>query len=277
MKAIMKPIMETIKSAELLRDIPFIDAHGHFGPWSITYIPHAMDYGRVIAEMDRYGCDMVWMSASGPGYNDEPAVKNDHVFDFAAAHPGRIVPYCTLSANDPGGTLPELKRCLAKGPCVGVKMHRYHQAEYSLLDPFMQPVLELLTEQCLLYMNHDLGDRAELEEVLRRYPDLRVMAGHFNPRVNDLAGTHANLLDCTCAASAPESIGHEVRRLGTARSMLVGSDFSLFCLAFGIGMVAYADISDADKRDILGGNALRVLERMSWFDRSMLQCTDGSD
>ena len=70
-----------------------------------------------------------------------------------------------------------------------------------------------------------------------------------------------------------KSFGNEVKRIGS-KTMLVGSDFGLFCLSFGIGMVAHADITESEKQDLLGLNALKMLERTGWFDRSMLRCTD---
>jgi hypothetical protein len=47
--------------------------------------------------------------------------------------------------------------------------------------------------------------------------------------------------------------------------MLAGSDFGLFHLGFGIGMVAYTNLKEEAKRNIIGGNALSVLERTSWW------------
>jgi len=268
----MKTILATIKAGEPLASTPFIDSHGHFGPWPSTHIPYTTDHGRVVGEMDRYGCDMLWMSASEPGFRGDMAVKNDYVFNFAAAHPERIVPYCTLSANDQDRNVEELRRCLDRGPCVGVKMHRYEQPHYSLLDTFMQPILEILSERRLLYMNHDLGNLEELVVVTERYPELTFMCGHFTPGLSDLALKLPNVFHCTCAAIRPDCVADEIKRIGS-KSMLVGSDFSLFALAFGIGMVAYADVPETDKQNLLGLNALRILEHTSWFDRSMLKCT----
>ncbi|HUW30902.1 MAG TPA: hypothetical protein VM223_04765, partial [Planctomycetota bacterium] len=139
----MKSIYDTVMAGEPLA-VPFIDAHGHFGPWPETVIPYAMDYSRAIDEMDRYGCDMVWMSASNPGYSDDISTKNDYVFDFASRYPDRIIPYCTLSANTPERNVAELKRCLARGRCIGVKMHIYKQPAYTMRSGFLQPIFEIL-------------------------------------------------------------------------------------------------------------------------------------
>jgi len=271
----MSTIYDQILRGEPLDSTPFIDTHGHFGPWSETCIPYAQDGARVIAEMDRFGCDLIWVSASDPGYGDAMSVKNDYVFALAEQYPERIVPYCTLSANEPDACLAELTRCLARGRCVGVKMHVYTQAAYTLRSAFLQPVFELLHEHKLVYLNHTLalGGPDDLPWVLTRYPEITFLAGHVWPAANDLAKTHANLFDCTCAAQSPDWVENEVKRCGSSTTMLLGSDFPLLSLAFGVGMIAYTRLPERDKRNILGLNALRILERISWFEKSMLKCT----
>ena len=266
----MSAIYQTVLEGKPL-EAPFIDVHGHFGPWSDTVIPHAMDYARNIAEMDRYGCDMMWMTASNPGYSGDLAEKNNFVFDFAERYPDRIIPYCVLTANTPQRNVAELRRCLARGRCIGVKMHRYHQPEYTLRSDFLQPVLEMLNAHRLVYMNHIYSNMADLEWALARYPEVTFIGGHFGPAYYAPALRHPNFFDCTCAAMGYHDVGREVARLGGGDRLLVGSDFSLFQLGFGIGMIAYAEMPEADKEAILGRNAIALLERTKWFDRGMIK------
>jgi predicted TIM-barrel fold metal-dependent hydrolase len=268
----MKTIRECV-AAGLPIEAPFIDAHGHFGPWPETVIPSALDPELNIAEMDRFGCDMVWMSASNPGYSDDLSRKNDLVFDLAERYPDRIIPYCTLSSWEPEKNVPELTRCLSRGPCIGVKMHRYRQPGYTVKSDFLQPVLELLQEHRLLYMNHSFPSLPDLEWACGRYPDLVFMEGHFAGYYADLTVKLPNFVDCTCAALGYREVENQVRRMGRSDSLLVGSDFSLFSLAFGIGQVAYTALPEEDQRAILGQNAIRIMERMRWFRRSLISKT----
>ena len=252
---------------------PFIDVHGHFGPWADTAVPWCMDGGRLVAEMDRYGCDMVWMCASDPGYAAPMRIKNDIVFRLAETYPTRIVPYCTLSANEPDRCLDELNRCIERCPCIGVKMHRYDQPHYTLKSAFLQPVLEKLSERKLVYLNHCFEDIEDLLWASNAYPGATFVAGHYDPRIVQAAGQSPNIFDCTCAAQMPDQVGYLVKNAGSADRLMVGSDFGLFNLGFGIGMVAFADICEEDKDRILGLNAVDILRRQPWFSPRMLACT----
>jgi predicted TIM-barrel fold metal-dependent hydrolase len=152
-------------------------------------------------------------------------------------------------------------------------MHRYDQPAYTLKSDFIQPVLEILNERRLVYMNHAYLNRPDLEWALARYPDLTFINGHMDHKMMELAGRFANFYVCTCAAQLPNEMSGTVQRARGSAKLLVGSDFNLFCLAFGPGMLAYSSISEDDKRNILGRNVLRILERQPWWSSSLLQCT----
>ena len=246
---------------------PFIDVHCHFGPWSNTTQVGAMDEHQVVASMDRYGCDIAWVCASGAGWADAVDEQNDRVFRFAGNFPDRILPYCTLSSLDPDGALAELERRLEGGPCIGVKLHRGRQPAYTLRDDWLQPVFERLDELGLVHMNHDLGDRRDLAWVLDRYPNMQVLSGHGIYRdIDDMAMARPNLMECTCAAQSYGEVEREVLRLERADTLVVGSDFTIFHIGFGIGMVAYARISETDKLAIIGGNAIDMIEHAGLAD-----------
>lgn len=260
----MSTILECVMEGRPVEAL-YIDVHGHFGFWPETTVPYALDYRRAIDQMDRFGCDLVAMSASDPGYSADIAAKNDCVFDFANAHPDRILPYCTLSANCPERAASELKRCIGLGRCVGVKMHVYRQPSYTARTDWMQPMLEILDEHRLIYINHEFRDPKALVWAAKKYPNVSFVSGHMSCDVNMLALKRRNILDCTCACDGYRQMEIEVARLGTSRTMMVGSDFNLIDLGFGLGPVAYARISEQDKRNILGLNALKLLKRMAWF------------
>ncbi len=130
---------------------------------------------------------------------------------------------------------------------------------------WMQPVLEMLDEHRLIYLNHEFQDGEALVWAAQKYPNVAFVSGHWSDDVNTLALKHPNIFDCTCACDDYRAMELEVARLGTSETMLVGSDFNLIDLGFGLGPVAYATISEQDKRNILGLNALKLLKRVAWF------------
>lgn len=258
----MMSLRETVLEGRPL-GVPFIDVHCHYGRFSQTVVPHGLDTSLLVAEMERYGCDQIWVSAGEPGMAGDLRAKNDAVFAFAATYPDRVLPYCTLSANDPDGAAAELARCLSMGPCVGVKMHRYRQAPYTMDAEFLRPVFELLAEHRLVYLNHVFVDHDSLVCAARRYREVTFLSGHgVDTAINDLAVEHDNVRDCTCAALTPDEIGEEVKRLGRSDTMLVGSDFGLFNLGFGLGPVVFSTASQKQQRSIIGGNALSLFSRI---------------
>jgi predicted TIM-barrel fold metal-dependent hydrolase len=259
----MKTIFQSVADGLPLQ-VPFIDVHGHLGPWPETTGAPAGDPRRVVAEMDRYGCDMVWMTAATAGADDDTRANNDRVFDLAAQFPDRIIPYCTLPADRPEQMTAELVRCLGRGRCIGAKLHAPAPSACELRDARIQPVLEMLQHNRLVLLKHTFADLADLRWALAKYPDLVFISGQMSRPINELAHECQNLYVCTCDAYLHDH-AEELAATGRADRLLVGSDFSLFYLGFGVGVVGYTAIPEPDKVSILGGNALRLLERMPWF------------
>ena len=240
---------------------PVIDCHAHFGTWENTTVPDSVDYDKVLRSMDAWGMDVVVFSTSHPGYGGALSEANDRVIAFVQAAPERIMGYCTLSANRPERNLAELKRCYDAGLRFGVKMHRYKQPEYAITDRFLDPVFEFLNERRLVYLNHSLGPLDVIRTAAERWPGVTFMNGHGTIDVAGLARTTPNV----CAMIYTQQVAQLVRAHGS-RQLLLGSDFNLFQPGFGIGPVAYARISEQEKRNILGLNAIALMEKMAWYE-----------
>ena len=143
-------------------------------------------------------------------------------------------------------------------------MHRYDQPPYRLTDAFLAPIFEFLSERRLVYLNHDLGLVDDLITVARRYPQVTYVNGHGSVVHARLGQAYANIYANSCAMNWHRSVEELVAECGSGH-LTLGSDFSLFQLGFGLGPIAYAEIPEADKRAILGGNAMRIFGGMEWF------------
>ena len=76
----------------------------------------------------------------------------------------------------------------------------------------------------------------------------------------ELFGTCQNVRFCLANAFAAGVIEYACRRLGAER-LLYGSDGCWGSMAMRLGVVCCADIGEADKRRILGGNMRAVMAR----------------
>jgi hypothetical protein len=142
-------------------------------------------------------------------------------------------------------------------------MHRYSQPAYTLAEKFLEPIFEFLNERRLIYLNHTLGPLDELRAIAQRFPGIAFMNGHGDKEHAQLGLEVGNVFANVCAMRQHNEVTDLVRRFG-AKHLLLGSDFGLFQAGFGIGPVAFAEISEEEKLDVLGRNALGILKRMAW-------------
>ena len=244
--------------------LPVIDLHGHYGESAYATTRPQDDPEMMVREMDLYGVDVVVCSAIAVGSAGSLRRANDQVLAATQAAPGRILGYCVLSSNRPQENLDELKRCYDLGLRCGVKMHRYHQPEYCITDPFLAPVFEFLNEKRLIYLNHALGTDADVMELARRYPELTIINGHGGIPHARIGRQYPHVYANSCSMMGVDGVELLVQAAG-AKHLTLGSDFSLFQLGWGVGPIAYATIPESDKAAILGGNALRLFRRAAWF------------
>jgi len=257
-------VYEAIRAGKPLDFIPVIDIHGHFGPSTVACARPMVDPELVGREMDLYGLAAVAFSATAIGGAGSLSRANDEVLRLVRALPGRALGYCVLSATRPERNLDELGRCYDLGLRCGVKMHRYDQRDYRITDAFLGPVCAFLSERRLIYINHMLGTTKDIDTLARRYPDVTLVNGHGGLPHAQLGRELPNVYANSCSMMAHRSVEELVAECGAAH-LTLGSDFSLFHLGWGVGPIAYAEIPEADKRAILGGNVMKILGRMTWF------------
>lgn len=105
-----------------LGDLPragALDAHVHLGRDADG---HALDAAALVADLDRWGiAAAVCFPADEPGGDGAFTASNRVVLDAAAAHPGRIVPFCRLDPMRPDA--PGALRAAAAAGARGLKLH----------------------------------------------------------------------------------------------------------------------------------------------------------
>jgi len=234
-----------------------IDSHAHLGPFASYYIPDNTADG-MVRSMDRLGVQSCWAFPFMLGC--EWKRGNDDVLAALREFPGRFWGLACMSPNYPEELVPELERCLEAG-CVGIKLH----SNLSSFDPNtvdMSQLLSYLNEYGLVCVSHNFGSGETIERYVKEYPRVTFVAGHFATNYADISNDCDNLFVCACTAWGLRSLEAFVGQVGAER-VLMGSDFPCLDLATGLGPVLYADLTDDQKRLILGLNAKRIMERVN--------------
>ncbi|MCX6375768.1 MAG: amidohydrolase family protein [Armatimonadetes bacterium] len=261
----MSEIKDRVFQGIALSDELVIDAHCHMGQYGNFNIAR-YDAASMVAQMDRLGikaCVAAHHSAIGP----DQTYGNDEVLRAMADFPGRIYGYATVSPNYPAQEIiAELERCISGG-MVGVKIHPdLHGCNVD--DAKYAPVWEFANERALPLLSHTgTGGRNPVktfETLAEEYPNVKVILGHSG--FGSVGANQSIEAAKKCPNIYPEITGsvivygtleRMVREAGADR-VLFGTDLPFLDARPQLGRVAFAKISDDEKRLVLGLNASRI-------------------
>jgi len=160
---------------------------------------------------------------------------------------------------------------LSHPKCVGVKLHpRWH---YWPVEEFGDQVFGFLNEREVLTLTHTGNAGNEPEQFIpfaNKYPRVRLILAHIGyDEVDETPdrqiravkmSTQGNVWADTSSAKSVISgvIEYAVEQVGASR-ILFGTDTPLYCSGMQKARIAYAGISNQDKRKILCDNAAGLL------------------
>ncbi len=233
----------------------------------------------LLAALDGAGLDAA--VALGYGWTDLDVAReaNDYLLESAAKHPRRIIPFCSVNPAWGEAALREAQRCVRQGARGIGELHPDTQG-FSLTDQaVMGPLMELARSLRLVVLTHasePVGHAyagkgsvtpAVLAPFIHRYPDVPIVCAHWGgglpfyalmPEVRQgLANAFVDtavspfLYDKEVFTLAPKLIGVE--------HVLFGSDFPLLKPSRVLAQARAAELTDAQRQAILGGNAQRLL------------------
>jgi hypothetical protein len=245
------------------RPLPFadiIDMHGHLGRTGFA-IPDT-DPASMIAVMDRLGIRSTICSHM-QSWGAEAVRGNREVLDAMRAYPGRVLGYASVWPWSEAEVRAEVAHCLDAG-FTGIKVHNSQGFPYTLAGYL--PMYEMANERHLPMLLHVWGEErvfAEITEIADRYPTINILMAHSGAANFDgyvrMATEHPNVyLDLAYSASPRGMVERLVAAAGVEK-VVFGSDSYFFSQSQQIGKVLGANITDDQKRQILSGNALRVL------------------
>jgi hypothetical protein len=186
-----------------------------------------------------------------------------------ADFPGRIYGYATMNPHYPVAELiAELDRCISAG-MLGVKLHPdMHQCPVD--DTRYRPVWEYANEHHLPLLSHTgTGGRNPVktfEKLAEMYPNVSIILGHSGfgsegaQQSIEAALKFPNIYpEITGSVVVYGTLERMVNRAGADR-VLFGTDIPFLDPRPQLGRVAFAKISDDDRRKVLGLNAARIFK-----------------
>ncbi|NLE46103.1 MAG: amidohydrolase family protein [Chloroflexi bacterium] len=240
-----------------LPGVMVIDGHTHAFGWDGWRTPLEVA-AELIRLMDGYcvdaSCVMGGMSLQN---GVDVRLNNDFLLECVRHAPDRLIPFAHVNPHvELSDTLAELDRVFGEG-VRGIKLYNEPQG-YPGDGPNMMAVYSFAQDHNMLILNH-LWSEVEISRIVREFPNLVLIRGHGGASV--ISRTYANVYDNIWSLNRLGLIEDGVRKYGSDK-LLLGSDAPLSDPAVGVGMVVYSDISDRDKRAILGLNMACLLEKV---------------
>ncbi|MFC1962073.1 amidohydrolase family protein [Chloroflexota bacterium] len=204
---------------------------------------------------------------------------NDYIIESVSRYPERLVGFCALPLGSTDNALTEIERCAVTG-IRGVGELRPDLPPVDFTDTTaLKPIIEALIARNLMLMLHvsePVGHSYPgkgtvtpdiIYPLITRFPELTLICAHwggglpFYALMPEVKKALRNVYFDT--AASPFLYHHriypQVSQLIGAEKILFGSDYPLLPPSRYLKQIATADLREADKELILGGNARRLL------------------
>jgi len=221
---------------------------------------------------DRLGIDVLccsMLTPKRPATADGFRECNRWTADGMKRHPGRILGYAYVNPGAGAEAVDEVRRCVQEYGFIGVKLYN----EFFCTDPVVFPVIEAAIDLGVPILHHAghvhhplpdqprISDGGRLAELAARYPEAKIICAHAcgggDWEWTIKALRHAPTVYLDTSGSVPDDAVVEMaaKVLGVDR-LLFGCDMSM---TQGVGRIRGADLPEADKAKILGGNMAKLL------------------
>lgn len=245
------------------------DMHGHL---SGANGPAEESIKRLLKFADRMEIERLIVYMGYPFARDpspeEIRRQNDQVLRALDLSGGRALGFVYLNPKFTEESLKELDRCVRDGPMVGVKLWVAVRCHEKRLDPIVRRAMELkapiLQHTWLKTTGNMPGESTpeDLAQLAARHPKAAFIAAHVGGQwENGIRAIRAtrNVVAEVCGSDPTAGLVEmAVRELGAERVMY-GSDYGGRSYSSQLAKVYGADLSERDRRLILGGNIRRML------------------
>ncbi|HZU27149.1 MAG TPA: amidohydrolase family protein [Bryobacteraceae bacterium] len=258
-----RTILEQFRAGERLEGVDIVDAHGHFiqRPDDLFW-PRNVEL--LMSDAERLGIAQV-IASHPSAYTavtaDQIRTAHDECERAAAKYGPRLRIYLVFNPRLMETSVAEMRRALApESPFVGFKLHG-GLAQYPSEGPNYQPVYEFAAEHGLPVLLHPWHDLDGIPAVMQKHPRLKLTLAHmgFLPEgLGELLKQFPNLVVDTCGSTASYRLLELLVRTAGAEKVIFGTDATYLTFGPQLAKVAFAHISEDEKRLIFGGNARRI-------------------
>ncbi|MBO9605051.1 MAG: amidohydrolase family protein [Paenibacillaceae bacterium] len=266
----MTTVAELAQSGLPLHDITLIDMHCHLGAYPNLYLAYADEDEQLVhytRTMARVGVDYSVISMLR-GLASADLQANLDLGAYMLQDP-KLLGWITYIPYLPEASLDAAARCLAlTKQFIGFKVHPEIN-RYPIAGPGYAPMWEYADQAGLIVLSHAWGAHSEpsmFRELAARYPNARILLGHCGGRepelsiAIELANRFDNVyLDLNGSFIYSRTTAERFVREADTSKLLFSSDTIYNNICWEIGNVAFADIPESIKLDILGRNAKRLL------------------
>ncbi len=237
-----------------------VDAHCHVG----TGYEYRQSPDELLREMDRHGVDRAAICPVDRCIAVDNREGNDFVLQAARAHPQRFYAFATANPWYGERAVAELRRALGEG-ARGIKLHPPLQG-FLLCDELVYPILNLAEESGVPIFFHTgtpaYAQPTQLEELALRFPGVNLIMGHMGStdfKTDAVpAALHAPNIYLDTSWILPQLVTRAVAAVGEDR-LLFSSDSPLSTLGIELGCRRAADLTEAARAKLMGGNIRKLL------------------
>lgn len=234
------------------------DAHVHFGPstqW-VPYVNPVVSIEDVLEKMEEYGIGKSIVFPN-PHVGDRYPELNDLMHSAQEEHPERIVSFGRVDPRRGPEAVGEIRRIHGLG-LTGLKLHPYVEC-FRPDHPFFRDMfgeIHDLDMTLLIHTGTMFSSPGYLKEVLKSYPQLKIILGHlqegcisllrsFENVYSDTSGCRVKLLEYACETCEDK--------------IVFGSDYPYLSYRVQMEVVRAAELSEAVRTKIFTGNLAKLL------------------
>ena len=149
-----------------------------------------------------------------------------------------------------------------------IKLINHYQEEYPGDGPHLMALYEYAASSKMLIINHSWSE-TEISKIASTYSDIDFIFAHYNGDYQDrVLKKYANVYTNIWNYGPMGWLDSGIKEVGAGKFMF-GSDGFSNSMSVGIGPVVFANITDDEKRLILGKTIGRLLEKVGALPKSL--------